>query len=353
METVQSIYEAKVAAGLHRDPAQELLVKRLDLLGAELRQKSSMLSQLRFGRSTPRGVYVWGDVGRGKSMLVEALIESNQEVTAKRMHFHVFMCEVHRALHKARTEGKDEPIIVAADSVTDGLSLLVLDELEITDIVDAMIVGRVFERAFARGIVLVATSNRPPKELYRHGLKRELFVPFVKLIESCTDVIHLNSDTDYRRRGAFDQTFYIVRTGDDAVRQLDCLWEKFATGAEQRLKLGKSAKLLQKGQMLRASFETLCQHPLAASDYLDMAQAADTLFLDGVPRLGERDYDAVRRFILLVDTLYDKRCGLVVTAAAPPEALYAEGAFTHEFRRTISRLYEMSGPDWPGSAALR
>ncbi len=347
MKTVRSIYEAKIAAGLSRDLAQEDVIDRLDVLAAQLRRASRRTARLLSRTTAPKGIYLWGDVGRGKSMLVATLIEACPDIALKRTHFHAFMRDIHLALHEARKSDRHDPLQDATDRVTYGLSLLVLDELEITDIVDAMIVGRVFERALDQGITLVATSNCSPSELYRDGLKRDVFMPFIRLIEQHTDVTHLDSGTDYRRGGALDPDLYITPATGDVTSRMDTLWGNVSDDAEESFQLGRKTKLSRKGKAVRGSFDTLCKGALAASDYLDLARHYDLFFLDAVPVIAERDFDAARRFILLIDTLYDEGRALVIEADEVPEDLYQSGAFAAEFRRTISRLYEMSGPDWP------
>jgi cell division protein ZapE len=352
MKTVRSIYEAKIAAGLSRDPAQENVVVRLDVLAAQLRRASRRASRLLPRTTAPKGVYLWGDVGRGKSMLVATLIDACADTALKRMHFHAFMRDIHLALHEARKSDSPDPMQVATARVTHGLSLLVIDEFEITDIVDAMIVGRVFERALDQGITLVVTSNCAPCDLYRNGLKRDVFMPFIRLMEQRTDVTHLDSETDYRRGYALDPDLYITPESGDVTRRMDTLWESVSDDAEESFQLGRKINLTRKGKAVRGTFDTLCKGALAASDYLDLARHYDLFFLDAVPLIAERDFDAARRFILLIDTLYDEGRVLVIGAGGRPDDLYQSGAFLAEFRRTISRLYEMSGPDWPARTVV-
>jgi cell division protein ZapE len=348
MQTVRSIYDDRVGDDLRHDEAQEAIIARLDALAADLREASGVLSRLKSRRKAPGGVYIWGDVGRGKSMLVDMFLASVGDLSVRRTHFHAFMRDIHRALHKARATGSDDPVVVAADHVNEGLTLLALDELEITDIVDAMIVGRVFARMFDRGIAVVATSNRPPTGLYQDGLKRDLFVPFVRMIEGRTDVLHLDSVTDYRRAGTFDATCYITPDGGYVATRMDQLWRDLTTAPGRPTDLARTMTVLKSGDMIRADFHTLCRQPLSASDYLDLAETAKVVFLDDVPVMTEKDRDAVRRFILLIDTLYDAGCGLVISAAAAPEDLCTAETFAHEFRRTVSRLHEMCSKGWLG-----
>ncbi len=295
---------------------------------------------------------LWGDVGRGKSMLVDGLMGTLGDLPARRAHFHAVMRDLHRALHRARSDGAADPIVAATDRVAGRVALLALDELEITDIVDAMIVGRVFERLLERRIALVVTSNRAPDDLYRDGLKRDLFLPFLRLIEERLDVIHLAGGRDYRRREGIEPDLYLTPEAEEPHR-IAAIWRDLPEEAETRVTFGASGALRRKGGALRAGFDALCRRSVAPASYLDLASSADLLLLEAVPRLGERDHDAARRFVLLIDTLYDARCGLVVEAETFPQALYVSGAFEEEFRRTVSRLHEMTRPGWPGRPALR
>lgn len=352
MTDLVAVYAERVAKGLQADPAQQRVVERLDRLRSDLHRKPGVLDRLARRRAAPEGVYVWGDVGRGKSMLVDLLMANRGGIAARRTHFQTFMRDLHHGLHSARQGGADDPVSAATDRLTGDLSLLVLDELEIGDITDAMIVGRVFRRVFERGIAVVATSNRAPGDLYRDGLKRELFLPFVRLMEEHTEVLHLAGGRDYRRGGAVDGDLYRVDADMDAS-VLDPLWTAVA-GSELSLRLPAARITVRhKGKMVRARFDALCRAPLAAMHYLELSDRCDALFLDGVPRLGPRDEDAARRFIMLIDTLYDRRKGLVVSAAAEPEAVYAGDTFIDTFQRTASRLHEMRQPDWPGRPLFR
>ncbi len=351
--SLRALYEAKLADGLRRDLEQEALVARLDDLRAELDGRPGALARLLPRRSAPRGVYVWGEVGRGKSMLVDALMATLGDLPARRIHFHAFMRDLHRALHDLRREGAADPIVAATDRVAGRAALLALDELEITDIVDAMIVGRVFERLLERRIALVVTSNRAPVDLYRDGLKRDLFLPFTRLIEDRLDVIRLDGGRDYRRQEGIAPDLYLTPEDGDVQRRIAAIWRDLPGETEDRVRFGASGALRRKGRAVRAGFDALCRRPVAAAAYLDLAAAADLVLLAGVPRLSAGDHDAARRFVLLIDTLYDARCGLVVGAQTAPQALYVAGEFEEEFRRTVSRLHEMTRPGWPGWAALR
>ena len=339
-------YEARVAAdGLRHDPAQVDVVARLDALRAALSQRPTGWLPRRTPPA-PQGLYVWGDVGRGKSMLVDLLAADLGGAEGRRIHFHAFMSDIHAALHLARQSGADDPLAEATDSVAGRIDILILDEVEVTDIADAMIVGRVCGRLFSKRIALVATSNSAPDDLYRDGLKREHFVPFVRLIEANCEVVHLAGPRDYRGDDGQAGATYLTPAGPEAARRIDEVWEGVGRGTDH-LTLGRTVRLPRRGATVRGSFDELCRSPLTAGDYLGLAEQARTLLLEGVPRLGKRDDDTARRFMLLIDTLYDARRALVVSAAAPPDDLMAEGAFESAFRRTASRLKEMTGPNWP------
>ncbi len=340
-------------AGLERDPAQEAVVERLEALRAALADPGGLRRWLRPAPQV-RGVYLWGSVGRGKSMLLEMLLETLGGIPRRRLHFHAFMQEVHAALHRARAAAADDPIAAATDAIAGDTRLLALDEVEVTDVVDATIVGRVFERLLARNVVPVATANRPPGELYRDGLKRELFLPFVRLLEAQLDVLELPGRDDYRRRAGPDETVFFVPCDAEAEARMDALWREVTSGSEGALALGHGARVRTAGDdgAARASFEDLCDHPLGAADYLRLVERVSLLFLDRIPRLGEARYDAARRFVTLVDVLYEARSGLVASAEDVPERLYPAGEGAFEFRRTASRLAEMQTPGWPGKTAL-
>ena len=274
--SLRALYEAKLADGLRRDLEQEALVARLDDLRAELDGRPGALARLLPRRSAPRGVYVWGEVGRGKSMLVDALMATLGDLPARRIHFHAFMRDLHRALHDLRREGAADPIVAATDRVAGRAALLALDELEITDIVDAMIVGRVFERLLERRIALVVTSNRAPVDLYRDGLKRDLFLPFTRLIEDRLDVIRLDGGRDYRRQEGIAPDLYLTPEDGDVQRRIAAIWRDLPGETEDRVRFGASGALRRKGRAVRAGFDALCRRPVAAAAYLDLAAAADS-----------------------------------------------------------------------------
>lgn len=348
-------YEARIAQDvLKRDSAQLAAVERLEAVSMALASGGERgIPGWPDAEAGPQGAYLWGAVGRGKSMLMELLLNTLKTRAKRRVHFHAFMQEIHRALHEARQGCADDPVSEAAARAAEGLDVLALDEMEITDIVDAMIVGRVFERLLGDGVAVLITSNRAPDDLYRDGLKRDLFLPFVRLLEERLDVVPLEGREDHRGRTPLAQEVYLTPADAEATAAMDATWRALAGGRGEPMDLGHGVTIATDGRgAARASFADLCERPLGAADYIRLAERASMLLLDAIPVLGERRPDEARRFITLIDVLYDTGTGLVASADAPPERLHPEGEGAEEFLRTASRLREMLSPDWPGRAAL-
>ena len=295
------------------------------------------------------GVYLWGGVGRGKSMLMD-LMHDASPVPSRRVHFHAFMQDVHDGMHEARARGTRDAIAPVADAVIGDVRLLCFDEMQITDITDAMIVGRLFERLFEGGVHVVTTSNRVPADLYKDGLNRGLFLPFIEMIETRMLVHQLDAARDYRQdRLAGERTYFTPDDTDDMA--LGAVWDKLTGGAT-----GDGLSLRVKGRTLRvddyasgvarAAFADLCGKALGAADYLALAKAVRVLVLTHVPVLADRHHNEARRFVTLIDALYEARTRLIVSAEAGPEDLYPAGAGTFEFARTASRLREMQAEGW-------
>ncbi|MBK5928285.1 cell division protein ZapE, partial [Rhodobaculum claviforme] len=301
----------------------------------------------------PRGIYLWGGVGRGKSMLMDLFHDHVAIPERRRVHFHAFMQEVHAGLHAARARGTADALAPVAAGLTGSLRLLCLDEMQITDITDAMIVGRLFEALFAAGVAVVTTSNRPPEDLYKDGLNRQLFVPFIALIRDRLEVVELESTTDYRQHRLTGAQVWFHPAGTAARRAIDALWCDLTGGARP-----EAFTLVVQGRRLtlpafsdgvaRASFWELCGQALGPADYLALAGALRVLILEDIPRLGAANYNEAKRFVTLIDTLYEARVRLIASAADVPEQLYLEGAGSFEFERTASRLREMQAADWTG-----
>jgi cell division protein ZapE len=367
--TVRQRYDHLVQSGaVARDPAQERIVAALDRLTDEisakrLAQKSSALGWLFAAKRQPRepvkGLYIHGGVGRGKTMLMDVFFELLPVRRKRRVHFNDFMADVQDRIQKHRQARKngdvkeDDPIPPVARALADEAWVLCFDEFSVTDIADAMILSRLFSALFASGVVLVATSNVAPENLYRDGLNRQLFLPFISLLERNAHVMTLDADKDYRQEKLNRQPVYVTPDDAAADRALDDAWEAMTHGqptSEVTLTLKGRHLVVPRaaGDAARFSFADLCEKPLGARDYLAIAGRFSTVFIDHVPVLGEGKRNEAKRFILLIDTLYDHRMRLVMSAAAPPEGLYTakRGTEVFEFERTASRLVEMQSRDW-------
>ncbi len=297
----------------------------------------------------PKGLYLWGGVGRGKSMLMD-FFAARLDVPARRVHFHAFMQEIHAAMHVARQKGVDDAIAPVAVDVAASVRLLAFDEMQITDITDAMIVGRLFEALFAAGVVVVTTSNRVPDDLYKDGLNRQLFVPFIDLLKDKMEVWELASPTDYRQDRLSGSPVYFSPLGGAARAGMDAIWSDLSGGASEPLDLtvnGRTVTIPQfRNGIGRSNFFDLCSKPLGPADFLAVAEACKVLMIDNIPCLGRSNFNEAKRFVTLIDALYEARVRLICSAADTPEMLYLEGEGTFEFERTASRLREMQSVDW-------
>ncbi|TCP60954.1 cell division protein ZapE [Rhodovulum bhavnagarense] len=354
-ETLRSLYDARVAAGdLRPDPAQIVAIGPLERIRDAL-ENAPPPPRTRFFRKPPppepvRGLYLWGGVGRGKSMLMDFFFENVGIEGKRRIHFHAFMQEVQSGLHAARAEGADDALRPVATRMAEGLRLLCLDEMQITDITDAMIVGRLFELLFAAGVCVVTTSNRVPDDLYKDGLQRDRFLPFIVQIKTRLEVMHLASPTDYRQNRLTGADVYFTPADRLAHEAMAAIWVDFTDGAGSPLILrvqGRTVDIpLFHNGVGRATFWDLCAKPLGPADYLAIAQAVRVLLLEDIPMLSSENYNEARRFVTLIDALYEARVRLIASAAAAPEMLYLEGAGSFEFERTASRLREMQAASW-------
>jgi cell division protein ZapE len=330
--------EAVNSGRLKPDASQEAAADKL----ADLARRIAVWPSGPFGllRSPPRGLYLWGNVGRGKSMLMDMFFDTAAGVTKRRVHFNAFMADIHRRLHEARRHARD-PIVSVGAVLARHARLLCFDEFQVGDVADAMILGRLFEQLFARGCIVVATSNTAPERLYEGGLNRALFLPFIDLIRERMDIVCINGAVDYRMGHAGEG----YHTGPGAAAAMDEVWRALAKDGEHATALTVLGRQLPvahaAGRAARFSFDELCARPLAGADYLAIAEAFDTVLIDAIPVLDPARRDEARRFTLLIDTLYDARVRLVCSAAVPPEALYPAGTAAEAFRRTVSRLLEM------------
>lgn len=324
---------------------------RIAVQVASAPQKGSGLGWVFARKSEPiKGLYLWGGVGRGKSMLMDLFHDTSGVAASRRVHFHEFMQDIQAALHEARKTGVDDAIRPVADDLAAGLKLLCLDEMQITDIADAMIVGRLFERMFEKGVTVVTTSNRTPDDLYKDGLNRDLFLPFIELIKARMNVVELASPKDYRQDRLEGEQTYFYPANTQAHGAIEAIWRDLSGGASAPLVLkikGRDVTLSAFSNGIgRARFYDLCGQPLGPADYLAIAEAVRVLILEDIPRLGSDNYNQARRFVTLVDALYEAKVRLIATAADVPELLYIEGAGIFEFERTASRLREMQSAEW-------
>lgn len=335
------------------DAAQRSAAQRLDALAKQIGSRRTVRILRR--APPPRGLYLWGAVGRGKTMLMDAFFAKARSSPKRRLHFNVFMAEMHERVHAYRAQtgrgSASDPIAPVARSMAADAALLCLDEFEVRDIADAMILARVFEQLIAQGVVMVMTSNTPPERLYEGGLNRQLFLPFIALVELRLDIVELKGERDYRLARMAGLDLYVTPLGPAADAALDRAWSRLtddAKGEPERIAiLGRTLEVPRAAHgVARFSFDELCARPLAAADYMALARRYHVLMIDRIPRMSEKLRDPARRFGLLIDTLYDERVRLVCSAAAPPAALCAEGANAHMFRRTASRLIEMQSVDY-------
>ncbi|MGB5557011.1 MAG: cell division protein ZapE [Paracoccaceae bacterium] len=351
-KTLIEIYEERVAAKhLAPDPAQELVLALLEPVRVWLNEapKGGLRSLFAKGPTPPKGLYLWGGVGRGKSMLMDLFVEA-VSAPKRRVHFHAFMQEIHAGMHEARKQGVDDALKPVAEAVAADIRLLAFDEMQISDITDAMIVGRLFEQLFAAGVIIVTTSNRPPDDLYKHGLNRALFAPFIDLIKDRMQVHHLAAEADYRQDKLAGSQTYFAPVNSEARNAVQAIWEALITAPPEPLTLkvnGRDVILPAfSNGVARAPFWELCGKPLGPADYLAVAEAVRVLILEDVPRLSRSNFNEAKRFVTLIDALYEAKVQLIITAADIPERLYVEGEGTFEFERTASRLREMQSEGW-------
>lgn len=355
-----------VAAGaLAPDDAQRAGMARLQAL-------SEALTRLRLPRSLftprsapPRGLYLWGGVGRGKSLLMDIFFNNTAVARKRRVHFHEFMAETHeriaawrgadektRRRHAgANPRSLDDPIPPVAADIAEDAMLLCFDEFQVRDIADAMLLGRLFEALFARGVVIVATSNRHPDDLYKDGLNRQLFLPFIALLKERLEILQLNAREDYRLGRLTGARVYHAPLGPEADAAMDRAWEAMIAGARESAETlhvngrGVTAPRTARG-LARFTFADLCKAALGASDYLAIARRYSAVFIDHIPQMTPEHRNEARRFANLIDALYEARTKLVCSAAAAPDALYEAGDGAFEFERTASRLVEMQAQSY-------
>jgi cell division protein ZapE len=364
-------YRALAESGqLRPDDAQWRAAAVFDALHRRLKnyrpRKRRLFSVVRNDRdSEPKGIYLHGDVGRGKSFLMDLFFNGVSLAKKRRVHFNAFMAETHQRIHEWRTlpeeerelrpefvrEAGDDPIAPVAKRIASEATLLAFDEFQVTDVADAMILGRLFEKLFTLGVVIVATSNTPPRRLYEGGLNRGLFLPFVALIEEKMQVVELNGPRDYRLERMKGLAVYITPLSTDADAAMDAAWHRLtdnARGAPQILIVLQRKLVVPEAAkgVARFSFDALCRRALGPADYVALARAFHTILIDRIPRFGPDDLNEARRFTLLIDTLYDERVKLVCSAAASPAELCEDCGDAEWFKRAASRLMEMQSPEY-------
>ncbi|OWQ92496.1 cell division protein ZapE [Sphingopyxis bauzanensis] len=364
MMSVLAAYDALVAGGeLRPDPEQRAAAERLNALQAELEAvppRGSLLWRLT-GRKpeSPRGVYLWGAVGRGKSMLMDLFYDQLHIQRKRRVHFHAFMLDVHTRMREVRKSEAGDPIPLVADALVADVRCLAFDEMVVNNSADAMILSRLFTALIDRGVTVVATSNRPPSDLYKDGLNREHFLPFIALVEAKLDVMGLNGPTDYRRDRLGDGARWFVPADEAASAALSAAFFRLTDyPPEDRahvptldLDLG-GGRTLHVPKALKGvavfSFKRLCAEARGASDYLAVARHFHSVIIVGIPRMGPENRNEAARFVTLIDALYEYKVKLLASAAAMPDGLYVAGDGAFEFERTASRLAEMQSDEYLG-----
>ena len=362
---LRAAYDARITDGrLTHDPAQAAALAELERLARDLARKPGLF------RKAPsvRGVYLWGPPGRGKSMLMDLFYACSPEPRKTRAHFHAFMARVHDLIRQWREGDRetrravfgehkgDDPIAPVAALIASEARLLCFDEFQVTDIADAMILGRLFEALDAHRVVLAVTSNREPGDLYRDGINRQLFTPFIDHIREVCAVVEVNGARDWRRDRLAGRTVWFQPLEPEPREGFETLWAEMKGDEPEEPThlpvLGRDVVVQRTaGSLARATFDDLCARPLGPQDFLAVAARFHTLFLSDVPVLGSDRHQEARRLVTLIDALYEVKARLIVLAAAEPEALYPSGTGAFEFERTASRLREMASASWPPTNA--
>ncbi|MGQ9723755.1 MAG: cell division protein ZapE [Tepidimonas sp.] len=350
---VRRAYEAELAArGFRSDPAQLRAVEALERCAAQWayfkQRRSNALKKLINRLPIPRGVYLYGGVGRGKSFLMDCFCGAVPLRRKTRLHFHEFMREVHREL--ADLQGTVDPLDALARRIAARFRLICFDEFHVADITDAMILHRLLEAMHKYGIGMVTTSNFHPDGLYPDGLHRDRILPAIELLKHTMDVVNVDHGVDYRRRALELVRFYLMPLGDATEHEMETIFERLAEAQDQdpvlHIESREIRAIRRAGGVVWFDFRTLCGGPRSQNDYLELASQFHTVLLSNVPHLPVNMASAARRFTWLVDVLYDRRVKLIVSAAVPPEQLYTEGPLVNEFARTVSRLNEMQSKEY-------
>jgi len=347
MGPVNALNQAVAEGRLQADPGQAEIAERLEALCDQLDDWNEGKAGF-FGKPkpSPKGLYLYGGVGTGKSLMMDLFFEAAPVTKKRRVHFHQFLQEIQARITVERTKKDADPLPRVTKALAKQTRLLCFDELQVTDVGDAMILGRLFEGLFAEGVVMVATSNRHPDELYKNGLNRQLFLPFIELIKQTLDVTKLDSGRDYRLEQLEAAPVYYHPLGVEADAAMDAAFKRLTRGAKiQTCVLTVQGRDLivprEAAGVARFSFAELCDRPLGPADYLMLAETFHTLMIDHAPLLTPNRRDQAKRFVTLIDALYEVKTKLIMSAAAEPDQLYPDGDYAFEFQRTVSRLIEM------------
>ena len=341
---------------LKADPEQEKAAQALQRVHDDVvayKPKKGLFSKR---EDAPQGLYMYGGVGRGKSMLMDLFFEClPEDIPSRRVHFHEFMIEVHEYLHAQKTQ-RDQSITKLAKQIAEQSRVLCFDEFHVTDVTDAMILGRLFKGVFGHGVVVIATSNWEPDRLYEGGLKRDRFLPFIALLKTKMEVLHLDSPTDYRTKFLTQEGTYFYPIGGETQAKLDHLFSKLTDGAE-----GVPETLVVKGHdvevavaakgVARVTFQQMCERPYGAEDYIAIAEKYHTVFMENVRRMNYDRRNEAKRFMNFIDAMYEARARVIISANALPDALYHGEDHAFEFERTVSRLLEMQSAEYLDKAA--
>jgi cell division protein ZapE len=340
--------------GITPDAAQAIAAERLQRFYEELLEfkavRRTALRRLLLNPELPRGVWIWGGVGRGKSFLMNCFFDAVPYTKKRRVHFHAFMQEVHAALNQRRGAGQTDPLAGIAHDIAEKTRLMCFDEFHVSDIADAMILGRLMQALFDEGVVFCITSNYPPERLYPDGLHRDQFMPVIELLQSKLDVVEIDAGIDYRSRALARTESYYVDADEGVWFEIQQAFTKIAGGVgndESVYLNGRELLVVRRAAgAIWCDFQALCGEPRGQSDYLEMARQFHTLFLTGVPRMSAGQAAEARRFTWLIDILYDTGVKLVIAADCSAEELYVDGVHAEEFHRTVSRLNEMGSAEY-------
>lgn len=351
MSNLQARYREKLKQeNWQEDPQQLLAVEELQRLVQNLKRPTKFWF---FKKQEPiKGVYLYGGVGRGKSMLMDLFFDYiPNKVKKRRVHFHEFMIETHDWLHAKRGDQMDDLLPAYARYVASQTTLLCFDEFHVTNVVDAMILGRLFTALIEQGVVVVATSNWMPDYLYEGGLQRDLFLPFITLLKQRLEITHLDSETDYRQISDPDQDiYYFFPLTSRTKERIFFLFDELTNNQKVKTKIlkvkGRTLRIYHANNVARTNFAQLCEQPLGAEDYIKIAQEFDTIFIEEIPRLTSDKRNEAKRFILLIDCLYEAQCRLILSAETDLHNLYDGDDHAFEFDRTISRLMEMQSAEY-------